>query len=275
MDLEVKSLQPKFYSEINKALDKGFLSHAYLIETNNNSVEVVEKNILFLVEKIYEDSYKNHEVTISKDRLLYLIENKEFPDYIEVRPINNQIKKEQLLFIRDEFSSKSLYNTRKVYVVFECDKMNVSASNTILKFLEEPSDDVVAIFVTSNQYNVLDTIRSRCQIMRLQYEESNENSFSEEVLSFIDDINKRKSDDLLLKFNYYSSNFFNDKSSSTDFIREVLKYYKSLLNKEDNDISLEEVINIVSILDEKLKKLKYNVNMKLWIDDILLSLMEV
>ena len=111
--------------------------------------------------------------------------------------------------------------------------------------------------------------------MRLQYEESNENSFSEEVLSFIDDINKRKSDDLLLKFNYYSSNFFNDKSSSTDFIRELLKYYKSLLNKEDNAINLEEVINIVSILDEKLKKLKYNVNMKLWIDDLLLSLMEV
>ena len=71
------------------------------------------------------------------------------------------------------------------------------------------------------------------------------------------------------------SNFFKDKSSSTDFIREVLKYYKSLLNKEDNAINLEEVINIVSILDEKLKKLKYNVNMKLWIDDLLLSLMEV
>ena len=267
MDLEVESLQPMFYNQIMKALDKGFLSHAYLIETNNNSLDIVKKYILFLVEKIYEDSYKNHDVTISKDKLFHLIENNEFPDYIEVNPVNNQIKKEQLLFIRDEFSSKSLYNTRKVYVVFECDKMNVSASNTILKFLEEPSDDVVAIFVTSNQYNVLDTIRSRCQIMRLQYEESNGNSFSEEVLSFIDDINKRKSVDLLLKFNYYSS--------STDFIRELLKYYKSLLNKEDNAINLGEVINIVSILDEKLKKLKYNVNMKLWIDDLLLSLMEV
>lgn len=275
MDLEVKSLQPMFYNQIMKALDKGFLSHAYLIETNNNSLDIVKKYILFLVERIYEDSYKNHDVTISKDKLFHLIENNEFPDYIEVNPVNNQIKKEQLLFIRNEFSSKSLYNTRKVYVVFECDKMNVSASNTILKFLEEPSDDVVAIFVTSNQYNVLDTIRSRCQIMRLQYEESNENSFSDKILSFIDDINKRKSDDLLLKFNYYSSNFFKDKSSSTDFIRDVLKYYKSLLNKEDNAINLEEVINIVSILDEKLKKLKYNVNMKLWIDDLLLSLMEV
>ena len=275
MDLEVESLQPKFYNEINKALDKGFLSHAYLIETNNNSLEVVKKYVLFLVEKIYEDSYKNHDVTISKDKLFHLIENKEFPDYIEVNPINNQIKKEQLLFIRDEFSSKSLYNTRKVYVVFECEKMNVSASNTILKFLEEPSDDVVAIFVTSNQYNILDTIKSRCQIIRLQYEDSSDISFSDDVLSFVKNINNRKNEDLLLKFNYYNNNLFKDKSMATNFIREVLKYYEVLLNKKDGTIKLEEIINIVSILDKSFKKLKYNVNMKLWIDDLLLSLMEV
>ena len=275
MDLEVESLQPMFYNQIMKALDKGFLSHAYLIETHNHSFDIVKQYILFLVERIYEASYKNHDVTISKDKLFHLIENNEFPDYIEVSPVNNQIKKEQLLFIRDEFSSKSLYNKRKVYVVFACDKMNVNASNTILKFLEEPSDDVVAIFVTSNQYNVLDTIRSRCQIVRLQYEESSNVSFKDEVISFVEDINNRESNDLLLKFNYYSGNLFKDKSSSTNFIREVLKYYKMLLNKKDNAINLEEVINIVSILDEKLKKLKYNVNMKLWIDDLLLSLMEV
>ena len=251
MDLEVESLQPKFYNEINKALDKGFLSHAYLIETNNNSLEVVKKYILFLVEKIYEDSYKNHDVTISKDKLFHLIENKEFPDYIEVNPINNQIKKEQLLFIRDEFSSKSLYNTRKVYVVFECDKMNVS------------------------QYNILDTIKSRCQIIRLQYEDSSDISFSDDVLSFVEDINNRKNEDLLLKFNYYNNNLFKDKSMATNFIREVLKYYEVLLNKKDGTTKLEEIINIVSILDKSFKKLKYNVNMKLWIDDLLLSLMEV
>ena len=202
MDLEVESLQPRFYKQITKALDKGFLSHAYLIETNNNSVDVVKKYVLFLVEKIYEDSYKNNSVTIDKDKLFHLIENNEFPDYIEVYPINNQIKKEQLLFIKDEFANKSLYNTKKVYVVFDCEKMNVNSANTILKFIEEPSDDIVAIFVTSNQYNILDTIRSRCQVVRLQYEEKNDITFSDDLLEFVDDINNRKDNDLMLKFNY-------------------------------------------------------------------------
>ena len=275
MDLEVESLQPRFYKQITKALDKGFLSHAYLIETNNNSVDVVKKYVLFLVEKIYEDSYKNNSVTIDKDKLFHLIENNEFPDYIEVYPINNQIKKEQLLFIKDEFANKSLYNTKKVYVVFDCEKMNVNSANTILKFLEEPSDDIVAIFVTSNQYNILDTIRSRCQVVRLQYEEKNDITFSDDLLEFVDDINNRKDNDLMLKFNYYNSNMFKDKSLATDFMRDLLKYFETLLNKKSSNDSLEDLVSIISILENELKKLKYNVNMKLWLDNLLLSLMEV
>ena len=275
MDLEVESLQPRFYKQITKALDKGFLSHAYLIETNNNSVDVVKKYVLFLVEKIYEDSYKNNSVTIDKDKLFHLIENNEFPDYIEVYPINNQIKKEQLLFIKDEFANKSLYNTKKVYVVFDCEKMNVNSANTILKFIEEPSDDIVAIFVTSNQYNILDTIRSRCQAVRLQYEEKNDITFSDDLLEFVDDINNRKDNDLMLKFNYYNSNMFKDKSLATDFMRDLLKYFETLLNKKSSNDSLEDLVSIISILENELKKLKYNVNMKLWLDNLLLSLMEV
>lgn len=275
MDLEVESLQPMFYNQIMKALDKGFLSHAYLIETNNNSVDVVKKYVLFLVEKIYEDSYKNNSVTIDKDKLFHLIENNEFPDYIEVYPINNQIKKEQLLFIKDEFANKSLYNTKKVYVVFDCEKMNVNSANTILKFIEEPSDDIVAIFVTSNQYNILDTIRSRCQVVRLQYEEKNDITFSDDLLEFVDDINNRKDNDLMLKFNYYNSNMFKDKSLAIDFMRDLLKYFETLLNKKSSNDSLEDLVSIISILENELKKLKYNVNMKLWLDNLLLSLMEV
>ena len=74
MNLDVESLQPKFYNQITKALNKGFLSHAYLVETNNNSIDVVKKYILFLVKKIYEDSYKNSDVTVPLDKLFHLIE---------------------------------------------------------------------------------------------------------------------------------------------------------------------------------------------------------
>ena len=42
------------------------------------------------------------------------------------------------------------------------------SANTILKFLEEPEDDIIAFLVTDNRYHVIDTILSRCQILTLK-----------------------------------------------------------------------------------------------------------
>ena len=208
--------------------------------------------------------------------MFHLIDNLEFPDYIEIRPVNNVIKKEQLLRVRDDFSNKSLYNTKKIYTVYNADKMNVNSSNTILKFLEEPNDDVIAIFVTNNQYNVLDTIRSRCQIISLQYEDV-PHQYSEDLIKFFEDIKSRKNNNLLLNFNSYNNNLFKDKNMAVSTMTDTLSYYKEILNKNiDSDFSsIKETMMIVSILEEELKKLKYNVNIKLWLDNLLLSIMEV
>ena len=275
MELDVIEKQPKFYKQIKEALNKGFLSHSYLIESVNLRDEQVNKYIHFFVKTIY-DNYYDDNISISKEKIFHLVDNLEFPDYIEIRPVNNVIKKEQLLRVRDDFSNKSLYNTKKIYTVYNADKMNVNSSNTILKFLEEPNDDVIAIFVTNNQYNVLDTIRSRCQIISLQYEDV-PHQYSEDLINFFEDIKLRKNNNLLLKFNSYNNNLFKDKNMAISTITDTLNYYKEMLNKNMNgDLEdLKETMMIVSILEEELKKLKYNVNIKLWLDNLLLSIMEV
>ena len=275
MELDVIEKQPKFYKQIKEALNKGFLSHSYLIESVNLRDEQVNKYIHFFVKTIY-DNYYDDNISISKEKIFHLVDNLEFPDYIEIRPVNNVIKKEQLLRVRDDFSNKSLYNTKKIYTVYNADKMNVNSSNTILKFLEEPNDDVIAIFVTNNQYNVLDTIRSRCQIISLQYEDV-PHQYSEDLINFFEDIKLRKNNNLLLKFNSYNNNLFKDKNMAVSTMTDTLSYYKEMLNKNiDGDLEdLKETMMIVSILEEELKKLKYNVNIKLWLDSLLLSIMEV
>lgn len=271
MALDVEIKQPKFYQQIIGALSKGFLSHSYLIESTNISKDHITEYVRFFVKSIYEFSY-NKDISIAKEKIFHLVDKLEYPDYVEIRPINNVIKKDQLLKIREDFSNKSLYNTKKVYVVYEADKMNASSANTILKFLEEPSEDVVAIFVTNNQYNVLDTIRSRCQILSLQYEKNSHN-YSDELRSFFDDIDNRHDNNLLLKFNIYNSVLFKDKTNAISTLREIIDYYKDKL--DDNPNNLIENMAIVSIFEEELKKLKYNVNIKLWLDNLLLLLMEV
>ena len=56
-------------------------------------------------------------------------------------------------------------------IIKETEKLNASSANTILKFLEEPEDGIIAILLTDNRYHVLDTILSRCQILSLKENE--------------------------------------------------------------------------------------------------------
>lgn len=276
MDLEVKEVQPKFYDNVTNMFLKNTLSHAFLIETNNNEMDVIKTCVLFLVKKLYEYSYQNGDVLIAKEKLFHLIDEGEFPDYLEIYPKDNIIRKEQLLMVKNDFVNKSLYNTFKIYCVFEAEKMNVNAANTILKFLEEPNSFVIGIFVTSNSYNIIDTIKSRCQLISLYGHNDNSLVTESVYLDFFNDIDKRNEKDLMLNFNKYVNFLFQNKPDAIKTIHVCLQYYKGLLDKnKENYDSRTELISIISIFQEKLKNLNNNVNMKLWLDDLLLSLMEV
>jgi DNA polymerase-3 subunit delta' len=50
-------------------------------------------------------------------------------------------------------------------MIADADKMSVGAANSLLKFLEEPSADTVAILMTEQLQRILPTILSRCQVI--------------------------------------------------------------------------------------------------------------
>jgi DNA polymerase-3 subunit delta' len=53
----------------------------------------------------------------------------------------------------------------KVVIVNESERMNLSAQNAFLKTLEEPPPDSLIILVSSRPESLLDTLKSRCQII--------------------------------------------------------------------------------------------------------------
>src|SRR5699024_10155784 len=58
-------------------------------------------------------------------------------------------------------------SNQKVYLISHADLMTTNAANRLLKFLEEPSQKTRAILMTENSQSILDTIKSRCQIISL------------------------------------------------------------------------------------------------------------
>jgi DNA polymerase-3 subunit delta' len=68
-----------------------------------------------------------------------------------------------------EMTEKAQYRPydgrRRVYILDEADRLNPQAANSILKVLEEPPETTLLLLITSKPYALLETIRSRCQML--------------------------------------------------------------------------------------------------------------
>ena len=60
---------------------------------------------------------------------------------------------------------KSFEGGYKIMIIWMADKMNIAASNKLLKLLEEPTDKTVFILISENEEDIIQTIRSRCQVL--------------------------------------------------------------------------------------------------------------
>jgi DNA polymerase-3 subunit gamma/tau len=69
--------------------------------------------------------------------------------------------------LRDEVAYAPMRARYKVYIVDEVHMLSKPAFNALLKTLEEPPPHVVFVFATTDPHKVLDTVLSRCQILRL------------------------------------------------------------------------------------------------------------
>ncbi len=259
--------QKKLIDFVNKTiLQNKKISHAYLIETNGYSdyMSFIKYFLKIILNLKYEnDEYMQKKITLEVD-------NDEYPDIKFITAEGNTIKKEQLILLEKEFSKKSMLDNKLIYVIDGAEKLNDSSANTILKFLEEPGDDIIALLVTNSRYNVIETILSRCQVLSLKNNET-EIDFADEIKQFFDDlINKKK---LILNFDYYLQNLFSDKKNSKQSLSDIEKIL--FLKIENNEDDYNRILQYILIINEEKNKLEYNVNIKLWLNDLLLKLMEV
>ena len=284
---QLRENQQLFYEQAIVPLNSGRINHAYLIETNNNEDELVDTYLNeFYKQLLICGLNESNEVGISKEKLINLLENKSYPDLLEIKPENNVIKKEQLLEMMEKFSNKSVYGTYQIYVIHHAEMLNLSSANTILKFLEEPENSIIAVLLSTHRYKVLPTILSRCTVMTLKQEKSNMIDVNDNQI-LIKLLNNLLIDTepLIILFNDYYESLFQTKELSLDTLKKIskiLQYYiqtndLSSLSIKSSDINLNkfQLLEIVSIIDEFSVKLQYNVNIKLWLDSLLIKLTEV
>jgi len=160
MQEKYKYEQPFAYQILMNEINNNSFSHAYIIE-NNGYNDSLGFAIDFAKTLFCVDNTNNKKVA-------NLIDENNFPDLKIIDPEGLMIKKEEVDNLQIEFSKKPVFGDKKIYIINNAERLNVSASNSILKFLEEPEENIIAILVTNNIYEILETIISRCQIISLK-----------------------------------------------------------------------------------------------------------
>ena len=87
------------------------------------------------------------------------------PDFVEVRPVNQAVKLEDLEPVRRAAALSAVDAGRKVFLIDDADLMTPAAQNSLLKLLEGLGDRNVAILVCHGP--LLKTVRSRCHYIGL------------------------------------------------------------------------------------------------------------
>lgn len=90
------------------------------------------------------------------------------PDFLQVTPPEDktQILIDQIRELSRALALKSHAGGYKVAILSPAEQMNTAAANSLLKTLEEPTDNTVLILITEQPARLPATIRSRCQQLR-------------------------------------------------------------------------------------------------------------
>lgn len=156
---ELKKHQKVAYRILENALVKKQLAHAYLF-TGEKGTPKLETAYLLVQSLLCENEGFACEVCEKCQH----VSNGGYADLIYVDGVSKSIKKGDILDIQERFAKTKLEQFgKKVYILDGVENATKEALNSLLKFLEEPESDTIAILISEHSDRILETIVSRCQ----------------------------------------------------------------------------------------------------------------
>ena len=201
----------------------------------------------YIEEKIIDNNYPDflliEPTYFSKGNLINRSESKPSKNKKET------IRIEQIRNIKNFLAQKSIESEKKIVLIVDADHLNESASNCLLKILEEPTNGIF-ILLTSRINLLLDTIISRCQLIRFK-------SFSYKQLElFI----KNNSDSLIVNIDkeLKLEDLIHSANGSPGKILQNIKIWNELSDgiKDNLDFPLSdnlEILKFSKVISEELE----------------------
>jgi len=101
------------------------------------------------------------------------IANKPYGDLLDwyqqlgIENKQGQIGVDEAQSVVKKLSLKAFEGNFKIMLIWMAEKMNIAASNKLLKLIEEPPEKTILLLITENEDQIINTILSRCQVVKL------------------------------------------------------------------------------------------------------------
>ena len=241
---------------LEKSYFEGRLVHAYLFFGGSKDEKIsVAKKFAKLV-------LGDDEITSR------LIDEDEHANVMTIRPDGKNIKKEQIIFLKTEIAKKSIENRSKIYIIEDADKMSISATNSLLKFLEEPAPDVHIILISPSKEVLLPTIISRTVNLGFGGLLQENIPIKEEILDVIKQLEEGANPLIVVTKN---SDVFKEKI--LEFLDAYQVYYRDMMEKSlSGRVSdIKGIVKKLRAIEEAKRSLQYNMNVQLCLDKLWLD----
>lgn len=252
-------------------------SHAYLF--NVNSLDSAFSYIKEFAKQIICCDYDKN--SFEYEDISYKIDYDEFDDLYVVNPSTIGINTDEIDKLLAYMDTKSIREDgKRVYIIYGYERLSRDVSNKILKFLEEPEENIYAILMTENVEKILPTILSRCQIINLTFDEK---EFDDEIIKlakdFLNDIIANGNKTIAYEYNYFPS-LLNNRIDIYDFFSIIEQVVSESINQKSNvsykeklvdnnslnNYSIDILIKILDITNRIKCLIKGNINLNLLID---------
>lgn len=265
--LSFKKDQPTAVELIQRALNSNHIVHAYLFSGFKS------KSKIDLIKTFSQILLCSNNSACSKCRDCKLFISQNHPDIRiwGVEEKSKDIKIDQIKELIKACSFPPVQSKRQIFIIEDADKMNITASNALLKTLEEPFSHTVVILEASILDNILPTIQSRCQIIPVSsiYE-------TKEISSELKDI-KLPPESLIDTISLSSKLSKYQTEELIDYFQMLqIEHWNSLKEKIKEDSSFKIDKNdwkYLEMLQQAIEQLNMRINSKLVIENLLLEIL--
>jgi len=214
------------------------------------------------------------------------IEKRMHPDVKWIIPEKSLLSINEVRWVKEDIFIKPYSGKWKIYI-FQINYIKDEAANSFLKILEEPPEYTNILILSDSINFFLPTITSRCQKLKLNYclpEYNDKFETYQEIFKAIISIYKKKR---YFEFFKYIDNFVKEKEREEieSFIEAVAIFLRDMYFKKMNfpsnllvnrnisgkiidDVNVEKIEKTVEIKN----RIKYNVNIKLAIENLVFSI---